>query len=279
MKDSMIFYYEWLALINSLPDKERLEFYDNMMNPTKRAVFSSDNGHLKSIFDYVNSKVMVNEIKYQEIVQKRRLAASSGGKQKAANATNRKREEAIPSYNDNDNENDNENEVTNVTKKKVDVDLEIKMKFDSFWIEYPGHGANGARGNGYKGTKAKALEKFTKIINEGEDYEEIIRGCRAYTEHLNRSGYPSKHAATWLNQSGWKDDYAETIPANKNNKQSYGHEKPGYSDTLRNSVESAKEILRMGENGQGHEEGRENRISGNDAGIGGIPLLSFDASE
>lgn len=169
---------------------------------------------------------------------------------------------------------------TNVSnKKKDDWDLEIKMKFDSFWVEYPGHGANGARGNGYKGTKAKALEKFTKIINEGEDYEEIIRGCRAYTEHLNRSGYPSKHAATWLNQSGWKDDYAETIPANKNNKQSYGHEKPGYSDTLRSSVESAKEILRMGENGQGDEKGRENRISGNDAGIGGIPLLSFDASE
>lgn len=96
---------------------------------------------------------------------------------------------------------------------------EIDMQFQSFWNAYPGMGKDGATGTGFKGSRAKALESFNKLLRQQkgkEDYEIIVgslnRGAAAYAEHLARSGYPSKHAVTWLNQRGWEDDYSGTGP-------------------------------------------------------------------
>lgn len=96
---------------------------------------------------------------------------------------------------------------------------EIGMQFQNFWNAYPGMGKDGATGTGYKGSRAKALESFTKILRQQkgkEEYENIIsglhRGAAAYAEHLARANCPSKHAVTWLNQRGWEDDYSGTGP-------------------------------------------------------------------
>jgi len=94
--------------------------------------------------------------------------------------------------------------------------VEIDMMFQTIWNAYPGRGKDGAKGNGFKGGKAAAAASFTKIIKATpkEDHETIIRsitsGAEKYAGHLDRSGYPSKHASTWLNQRGWEDDYSST---------------------------------------------------------------------
>ena len=96
--------------------------------------------------------------------------------------------------------------------------VEIDMAFQRIWNAYPGRGRDGAVGTGFKGSKKKALEKFSKIYitTKEEDREKIIGSiidcAGAYAGHLDRSGYPSKHLATWINQRGWEDDYDSTKP-------------------------------------------------------------------
>lgn len=94
--------------------------------------------------------------------------------------------------------------------------VQTDMWFQLFWNAYPGRGKDGAQGNGYKGSKQKAFLEFSKIIKQTKDgeHETIVRiineTAARYAEHLDRSGYPSKHASTWLHQRGWGDDYTST---------------------------------------------------------------------
>lgn len=114
-KKSLIFYVEWLPLINSLPDEKRLQFYDIILNPENRdrEIFDP---HLKSIVDFVLLKINDNESKYNEVIEKRKIAGARGGKQKLANATNSKQVQTNVA--DNVNGNDNVN-----VKKKEDKKL------------------------------------------------------------------------------------------------------------------------------------------------------------
>lgn len=91
---------------------------------------------------------------------------------------------------------------------------EIDMEFQKIWHVYPSRGKDGARGAGYKGPRQAAFKSFTRIYKNAKENEReaivrnITEGCGKYEKHLDRSGYPSKHAATWLNQRGWEDDYS-----------------------------------------------------------------------
>lgn len=105
---------------------------------------------------------------------------------------------------------------TDIDNTNVLSSVEIDMMFQTVWNAYPGRGKNGASGNAYKGQKTEALKSFTRIIKatKKDDHENLCRsitdGAEKYAKHLDRSGYPSKHASTWLNQRGWEDDYTST---------------------------------------------------------------------
>lgn len=114
MKKSLIFYYEWLPLIDSLPDASRLKFYDIISHSELRET-KIDDPHLKAVVDFILLKVAENEQKYEKVVEIRKEAGAKGGKQKIANASTSKQEQAsLPdneNVNDNDNANENKNEV------------------------------------------------------------------------------------------------------------------------------------------------------------------------
>lgn len=107
---------------------------------------------------------------------------------------------------------------TNVSNAAALSSVEIDMMFQTVWNAYPGRGKDGAKGNGFKGSKAQAAAVFTKIIKatKKDEHENLCRsiqdGAEKYAGHLDRSGYPSKHASTWLNQRGWEDDYGSSGP-------------------------------------------------------------------
>ncbi|MDX9690516.1 MAG: YdaU family protein [Alphaproteobacteria bacterium] len=109
--------------------------------------------------------------------------------------------------------------------------LEIDMLFQGIWNEYPSQGKNGARGNGFKGSKQRALKAFTNIIkNERtENHETLVGTIRTaigqYQKFLDRSGYPCKHASTWLNERGWEDDYSGTTGQPSGQKFASKHER------------------------------------------------------
>lgn len=94
--------------------------------------------------------------------------------------------------------------------------VEIDMMFQTIWNAYPSRGKNGAHGNGFKGSKLRAANAFKTVIKatRKDEHENLVRNiiaaCGQYAGFLDRSGYPSKHASTWLNERGWEDDYSGT---------------------------------------------------------------------
>lgn len=161
-KKSIIFYYEWLPLINSLPNKERLFFYDLLFSD--RNNLKVDNAHLKSVLDFVVSKVEENEMKYNVKVAKLKENASKGGKasskskQMLANATKIKQ---IERENVNENVNGNGNDIIKKkTIKKENYSEFVKMTNEEYLKLVNEYGETFARKcieilNNYKGANGK----------------------------------------------------------------------------------------------------------------------------
>jgi len=72
----------------------------------------------------------------------------------------------------------------------------ITQEFDEFWVSYP-------RRVG-KLAAVKAYQKARIVATA----EEILQGVRQYCEHLPSDTQFIAHAATWLNQGRWMDEYA-----------------------------------------------------------------------
>lgn len=165
-------------------------------------------------------KRLVKEYQYvQALTEKRRKAAESrwSGKKTVDN----KRKKTMQVDKQSTSTSDAPTPTPTIDNTNVLSSVEIGMMFENIWNAYPGRGKDGAIGTGYKGPKAAALAAFTKIIKATpkDDHENLIRiiadGAKKYAGHLDRSGYPSKHASTWLNQRGWQDDYTSTSAAGK----------------------------------------------------------------
>lgn len=71
--------------------------------------------------------------------------------------------------------------------------------FENFWNEY-----------GKIGNKNQAMKAYNKAI-KGIDYARIIEGVIRYQQYLAANSWCGiKHAATWLNNRCWDDDYSIT---------------------------------------------------------------------
>jgi hypothetical protein len=98
---------------------------------------------------------------------------------------------------------------TKELKKELDIHREFfldgneytpEMLFELFWNDFPDGKA--------KGNKAKAKEKFIKLLKSGENHENIIRGTRGYRNFCQAEGHYNQHCITWLNQRGWEGEWA-----------------------------------------------------------------------
>ncbi len=132
-KDSLLFYKEWLPLINSLSADKRLLFYDLLMAHSGEDYAPEiADAHLKGVFDFVIKKVKENDRKYAEKCEKARESVSK----RWNNNTNVSDGITTPTFeqkvihNENDKVNDNVNEKEN---KKVD---KAKIPFGDFWVLY-----------------------------------------------------------------------------------------------------------------------------------------------
>ena len=84
--------------------------------------------------------------------------------------------------------------------------MNIKEKFEEFWKLYTPVKCNGKFID--KGSRKTAEEKFIKILEKGEDYESIIRGCKEYIEHCRENNQLTCGVTVFLNQERWKGDYS-----------------------------------------------------------------------
>jgi len=93
-----------------------------------------------------------------------------------------------------------------VSKKEVSKKEEEKKhtkknlsEFEEFFEFYQKHG-----------TEQKALKSYTTAIKEGATYEAIIKGLKKYQAQCRANNIEQrfiKHASTWLNDKGWKQEY------------------------------------------------------------------------
>ena len=134
-KESTIFYSEWLSLINSLSDSNKLKLYDLIFSFDEKNLPKIDDPHLKSVFDYISNKITKNNSKYQEKCNKARESANARwNKREDANACERikRKETHYDKDNDNDNVNDKEDKKTKA-KEQIKIPDWINAKT---WNEF-----------------------------------------------------------------------------------------------------------------------------------------------
>jgi hypothetical protein len=82
-------------------------------------------------------------------------------------------------------------------------------RFEDFWNQYPHR-------NGAKKGKAKARQKYERLVASGVSEHEIITGAMRYaTDRQVVEGY-AKDPTTWLNNEGWTDDIEPAQPSRAN---------------------------------------------------------------
>lgn len=164
-KDSVVFYYEWLPLVASLANASKLRFYEIITNPDLRDTIIDDDPHLKGVVDFVKIKIAQNEVKYQETIEKRRLAGSNGGKQKLANASKSKQKLA--------NVADNVNENVNVNVKESNIDTLPDWIPKDLWADFLAMRKSLGK-PATKRAKVLILKKLENWQLEGQDVTKII---------------------------------------------------------------------------------------------------------
>lgn len=122
-------------------------------------------------------------------------------------------------------------------KPKNSIDItpisptENENKFDEFWREYIPYDM-------VKGSKQSAEKNYNKALKEAS-HETIISKCREYCQYCQAKNCRTKHAATWLNQRGWEDDYSFSNSNQSNTVVSIGNK----DDKLRDRVNATGRLI------------------------------------
>jgi hypothetical protein len=129
-KKSTIFYHEWLPLINSLPNENKIKLYELIFNINDVELPIINDPHLKSVFDYISNKILNNDSKYKEKCDKARESANARwAKKDDANACETKKRKET--HYDNVNDNDNDNDII----KSQDLPKKPKPKYNDFQFQ------------------------------------------------------------------------------------------------------------------------------------------------
>lgn len=95
--------------------------------------------------------------------------------------------------------------------KDIDIDKDnnkeiYNIYFEEFWNLYTPIKCDGRFVA--KGDKKASLAKFIKILQKGEDYENIIRGTKQYIDYCRENNQLTCGVPVFLNQERWKNDYS-----------------------------------------------------------------------
>lgn len=204
---------EQFDLIKNLPEQERKEVLylaiesafnqfenqiDNQIeNQNENAYISNSLSNLSiSILNILNKTISVKE-----------FSSNYGGNRKNAGRPVNPKNQDDPIK---------ENFNTPIKENFNDNNIYIQQ-FEEFWKEYTPIKCDGRFID--KGSKKTAQDKFVKILQKGEKYENIINGCREYIEHCRKNNQLTCGVTVFLNQERWKNDYSgETCQSADNTK-------------------------------------------------------------
>ncbi len=209
MNNKFVFYENFKITADKLPDELRLKFYDALTNyafkqeesddPVVSALITALKPSLDKVENRGGNHNHSGQNQYSEV--------KSGQKEVKNAQSGQSFLKNIKDIKDIKNIKDNYIYVQN------DPNIE---KFEAFWREYIPVECDG-RVVG-KGSKQEAEKKFLKILKEGEDYENIMRGLRNYLQFCRRNNQLTCGATVFLNQKRWADDYNTTTISSDGNK-------------------------------------------------------------
>lgn len=97
-------------------------------------------------------------------------------------------------------------DMLNNISSPMDRKKEFQQQFEEFWKLYvPVSSTNGKMVA--KGSKSEAEKKFIRILENGENYENIRKGLQKYLEFCRRNDQITCGVAVFLNQKRWADGY------------------------------------------------------------------------
>lgn len=88
---------------------------------------------------------------------------------------------------------------------------DFEEKFETFWSHYTPIKCDGKFVQ--KGSRADVREKFIRLLKQGESFEKIMEGLRAYLTHCRENNILSCQASVFLNKKRWEDDYGDSVCA------------------------------------------------------------------
>lgn len=165
------------ALTDSLIDIKKIEFHDGFI---------------------ANSRAK-SELK---LTRNQREACVKGGR----NSKPTQQKQGVKQSHTRSRDTDTDTDKRKNTKKVPASDDALTVeKFNEFWMSYPKRKPSNP--------KAPAAKKFCAAIKRGINPDDIITGARSYASSLGEKAGTEfvAHAATWLNQERWTDDYSEEI--------------------------------------------------------------------
>lgn len=166
--------------------------------------------NLKMAFGFFKNQFLVDEVKYELIVERNAINGSKGGRGKKKNQTNPKNPVGLKKPKKADIEKE-----TGIGKISKDIgnELEIDSKdsqelFDIFWQYYTPIKINSGKFV-EKGSKKVAQIAFDKTLNDYR-FEDILQGLKQYLIHCKQNDTLSCQASVFLNQERFLNEYDST---------------------------------------------------------------------
>lgn len=231
-KDSFIIYKEWEMLIKPLSDKDRLMFFDLLMEWDFVNIPQVDSPHLQSIISFIFVKVAENREKYLDKCKTNSEAAKArwdeykrlkeSAMQSDANAYKRiqTHENAMLNENDNESSNENDNEHDNSIPSKegvgVSAPVPVKNDFDctaaarEFEALYKKAGKRNAIEREYAQALIRIKERYGYDFSKGHDG--IKTSAAAYLEFVKLSGTEIRYMPNpenWLFERMYETNWFE----------------------------------------------------------------------
>ena len=201
-KKSFLLYAEQEELINELSNEEAGKLFKEVFHYVKTGETPNLSGMMKMAFITIRQDLDRNAQKYDEMVEKRRIAGSMGGKQRVENqiqanqanatfATTASSKSSKSSYNDNDNDNDNvnandnrnENDNVNVNENVISSSSQESPSSEkSSYIKSGKYGEVDEKTREIiekyvrkKGLATKNVRGYVNTIIKNGDYEWILK--------------------------------------------------------------------------------------------------------
>jgi len=221
MQDKFIFSSSFKEIADKLPDDMRLKFYDALTDYALNGI-EPDDKVINALITALRPNLTERRGGNHNPTGQNQYNKVKNGQNEVKTGQNIKSEvlSNISLLKDGQNDVKKENTPLNPQKNKniyppdilinisspMDRKKEFQQKFEEFWKLYvPVSGTNGKMVA--KGSKSEAEKKFIRILENGENYENIRNGLQKYLEFCRRNDQITCGVAVFLNQRRWVDGY------------------------------------------------------------------------